>query len=249
MIKSILIEDEDNSRDLLLNLINRYCPDLEIIGIATSVDDAVELINSKKPDLIFLDVEINGGNGFDILNKVDTKKIGIIFTTGYNQFAIKAIKFSAIDYLLKPIDFEELIDAVKKYKESLNVVTDERQLVIKSMNKSDKEILSLVIPSVKGFTIHNVKDILWLRSDGSYTTFKIKKEQIVASKPIGHFEDILPSEQFYRIHNRTIINMSMIKEYLKGKGGTVVLLDGEQLEVSERRKEGLLKILNKVILY
>jgi len=150
MIKSILIEDEDNSRDLLLNLINRYCPDLEIIGIATSVDDAVELINSKKPDLIFLDVEINGGNGFDILNKVDTKKIGIIFTTGYNQFAIKAIKFSAIDYLLKPIDFEELIDAVKKYKESLNVVTDERQLVIKSMNKSDKEILSLVIPSVKG---------------------------------------------------------------------------------------------------
>lgn len=245
MIKCIVIEDEDNSRDLLKNLINRYCPDLEIIATASTVTEAINVINFHKPDILFLDIEIGDGTGFDVLNGLEHKKYGIIFTTGYNQFAIRAIKYSAIDYLLKPIDFEELIDAVKKYREMNHPIIDERHLALKTNFTSNKDLQTLIIPSSKGFTVHSITDICRLSSEGNYTTFKIKNDLLLASKPIGYFEELLPESQFYRIHNRTIINVFKIKEYVRGKGGTIVMQDGEQLDVSERRKEGLIKLLQK----
>lgn len=246
MIKCIIIEDEDNSRDLLKNLINRYCPYIEITDTSSNVNDAISKINFHKPDLIFLDIEIGDGTGFDVLNGIDFKKLGIIFTTGYNQFAIKAIKYSAIDYLLKPIDFEELIDAVKKYREVKQTMVDERHFALKKNFTANKDLQTLIIPSSKGFTVHSIADITRLSSEGNYTTFKIKNDSLLASKPIGYFEELLPENQFYRIHNRTIINILKIKEYVRGKGGTIIMQDGEQLDVSERRKEGLIKLLQKI---
>jgi len=244
MIRCIIVEDEDNSRNLLIKLIGRYCQEIEIIDTAASVETAVNSINLNQPDLIFLDVEIIGGTGFDVLNRIQSKKTKLIFTTGYDQFAIKAIKYSAIDYLLKPLDLEELIDSVRKYKESLHLEVDDRKESINENILPQKNYKSLVIPSLKGFKLYNIKDIVWLRSDGSYSIFKISNEQVVASKPLGHFEEILPPNQFYRIHNQNIVNISFIKEYQRGKGGSVILSNGEELYVSERRKEGLLKILN-----
>jgi len=243
MIKCAIVEDEDNSRNLLVKLLSRYCPDIQVIGTASSVEEAVTLINSEQPDLVFLDVVIIGGTGFDVLAGIDHKKTGVIFTTGYDEYAIKAIKYSAIDYLSKPIDFEELIDAVNKFKETNLLAMDERQEALKANSFQKKNFDSLIIPSLKGFKLYNVKDILWIRSEGSYSTFKINNEQIVASKPIGHFEEILPPGRFFRIHNRIIVNIEYIKEYLKGKGGSVILVNGEELDVSERRKDGLLKML------
>lgn len=243
MIKCVIVEDEENSRNLLEKLLGRYCSDVEIAGTAGSVDEAIRLIRQHNPDLIFLDVVINGGTGFDVLNQLDQNVPGVIFTTGYDQYAIKAIKYSALDYLSKPIDFEELIDAVKKFKAYNPVWSDERQEALKQNLPVRKNFESLIIPSIKGFKLYNINDILWIRSEGSYSTFKIKNEQVVASKPIGHFEEILPDGRFFRIHNRIIVNIQYIKEYLKGKGGSVILMNGEELDVSERRKEGLLKLL------
>jgi len=244
MIKCIIVEDEDDSRDLLILLLARYCQDLEVIGASKNVEEAVLLINIWQPDLVFIDIEIDGGNCFQILNKIDSKKVGIIFTTAYEQFAIQAIKFSAIDYLLKPLNFEELIDSVRKYRESRMLEYDERQDAFAANTTSRKSSESLIIPSVKGFKVYKTCEIAWLRSDKSYTTFKIINELVVASKPIGYFEDRLPTHVFHRIHNRTIVNVNFIKEYQKGKGGMVVLANGDELEVSERRKDGLIKLLS-----
>ena len=243
MIRAIIVEDEDNSRDLLIRLIERYCPDIHIIGTAASVIEAVDLIQLDKPDLVFMDIHIIGGTGFDVLNKVNYLKMGFIFITGYDQFALKALKYSAVDYLLKPVDFEELIDSVKKYKESVLYQTDERLSTLKINYDAKRDLPTIAIPSIKGFRVFNLKDISWINSEGSYSTFKIQKEQVVASKPIGYFEEILPTKLFYRIHNRTIVNVSYISEYRKGKGGTVLLTNGDELTVSERIKDGLLRLL------
>jgi two-component system LytT family response regulator len=244
MIKCIIVEDEDDSRDLLILLLARYCQDVEVIGASKSVEEAIILINIWQPDLVFMDIEIDGGSSFQILDHIDFKKVGIIFTTAYDHFAIKAIKFSAIDYLLKPLNFEELIDAVRKFRESRMLEYDERQDAYKANTASRKSSDSLIIPSVKGFKVYKTGEIAWLRSDKSYTTFKIMNELVVASKPIGYFEEMLPTKVFHRIHNRTIVNVNYIKEYQKGKGGMVVLANGDELEVSERRKDGLIKLLS-----
>jgi two-component system LytT family response regulator len=245
MHKCIIVEDEDNSRDLLVRLIMRYCPNLKIVGTAAQVDEAKWLIENLKPDLLFLDIEIGGGTGFDVISNITHKRMGIIFTTGYDQFAIKAIKSSAIDYLLKPIDFEELIDAVTKFE---NFISSKNETSEKSnpinINK-ENNLSSLIIPSSKGFTVHATSDIVGLCSEGSYSKIILKNEKILASKPIGYFEEILPENQFMRIHYQTIININLIKAYLKGKGGTVIMQDGSHFEVSERRKDKLLKRLQK----
>lgn len=245
MIKCIIVEDEEHSLKLLTKLINRYCSNLKIIGTASNLDDAKVLIENLQPSLLFLDIEIGGGNGFDLLEMIDAKKLGVIFTTGYDQFAIKAIRFSAIDYLLKPINFEELIDAVNKFQEFYNTTPPEKLNYVNERIEEYKSLSSLIIPSSKGFTVHSVADIIALCSEGSYSRILLKKEQILASKPIGYFEASLPSNQFIRIHNQTIINLTLIKEYLKGKGGTVIMHDGNHFEVSERKKDKLLKLLQK----
>ncbi|MCB9251993.1 MAG: response regulator transcription factor [Flavobacteriales bacterium] len=242
MIDCLIIEDELNSFNLLSKLLKRYCSDVNILGHCKSVDEAVLKIEEMKPRLIFLDVVINGGTGFDVIHKLKQARPGIIFTTGYDEYAIKAIKCSAIDYLSKPIDFEELIDAVNKFKELSKDHKDERHEFLKQLNPGRTE--SLIIPSIKGFKLYDIHDIIWIKSEGSYSTFLIQKEKIVASKPIGHFEDLLPRNLFYRIHNRIMVNLNYILEYQKGKGGSVILKNGESLPVSERRKEGLLLRIN-----
>ncbi len=245
MIKCLIIEDEENSRELLKKLIIRYCPELEIVGLAGEVNEAVTMIRELKPTLIFLDIEINGGSGFDVLNKLEMRKLGVIFTTGYNDFAIKAIKYSAIDYLLKPIHFEDLIDAVQRFKSQVSELHDDRLMSVKLNDKHDLEFNHFIIPSMKGFTVHNLSDVVWLQSDGNYTKIKIKNEVLMASRAIGYFQELLPPAQFCRIHNRSIVNAAFVKEFVRGKTSTIVLTNGEEFEVSERRKEGLMKFFKK----
>jgi two-component system LytT family response regulator len=248
MIRAIIIDDEQNSLKLLSNLLREFCPEVEIIGKAATVDDAYKLIQKNTPDVIFLDIEMQRESGFNLLTKLKEIPFEIIFTTAFEHYALKAIKFSALDYLLKPIDIEELKQAVAK------VETHERQeklnrrfeSFIHNMNNSKPEYFQIALPSSDGLNIIQIQDIIYLKSDRQYTIFQSKSgEKFVTSKNLGEYEDLLLEHNFFRVHNSAIINLNEVKKYIRGDGGAVLMSNGAQIDVAKRKKEQFLKQFNK----
>jgi two-component system LytT family response regulator len=248
MIRAIIIDDEYRSLKLLSNLLTEYCPDVELTGTATSVDDAYKLIQKNATDVIFLDIEMQRESGFDLLTRLKEIPFDIIFTTAFEHYALKAIKFCALDYLLKPIDVEELKQAVAKVEinqrqEKLN---KRFESFIHNMNNSKPEHFQIALPSSEGLNIIQIQEIIYLRSDRQYTIFQIKSgEKIVTSKNLGEYEDLLLEYNFFRVHNSAIINLNEVKKYIRGDGGAVLMSNGEQIDVAKRKKEQFLKLLNK----
>lgn len=244
MIKAILIEDELRSLKLLGNLIGEYCPQVKIIGTATSVDEAFQLIQKNDPDVIFLDIEMQRETGFDLLLKFSEIPFEIIFTTAFEHYALKAIKFSALDYLLKPIDIEELKQAVSKVE-----LNNHRQRVNKrfesfmhNLQNPKSELYQIALPSSEGLNILQIQDILYLKSDRQYTIFQTKSgEKIVTSKNLGEYEDLLLEYNFFRVHHSSLINLNEVKKYIRGDGGSVVMSNGDLIEVAKRKKDNFLK--------
>jgi two-component system LytT family response regulator len=244
MIKAILIEDELRSLKLLGNLIVEYCPQVKITGTATSVDEAFQLVQKNEPDVIFLDIEMQRETGFDLLRKFSEIPFEIIFTTAFEHYALKAIKFSALDYLLKPIDIEELKQAVAKVE-----VNNHRQRFNKrfesfmhNLQNAKSEQYQIALPSSEGLNILQIQDILYLKSDRQYTIFQTKSgERIVTSKNLGEYEDLLLEHNFFRVHHSSLINLNEVKKYIRGDGGSVVMSNGELIEVAKRKKDSFLK--------
>jgi two-component system LytT family response regulator len=244
MIKAILIEDELRSLKLLGNLIGEYCPQVKIIGTATSVDEAFQLIQKNDPNVIFLDIEMQRETGFDLLLKFSEIPFEIIFTTAFEHYALKAIKFSALDYLLKPIDIEELKQAVSKLE-----LNNHRQRVNKrfesfmhNLQNPKSELYQIALPSSEGLNILQIQDILYLKSDRQYTIFQTKSgEKIVTSKNLGEYEDLLLEYNFFRVHHSSLINLNEVKKYIRGDGGSVVMSNGDLIEVAKRKKDNFLK--------
>jgi two-component system LytT family response regulator len=234
-LTAILVDDEKLSRDILRNYLGKYCPHVTIVAEATQVDAALELITTSNFDLLFLDVEMPYGTAFDLLDKLGTRDFETIFVTAYDQYAKDALNQQAAYYLLKPIEIEELIKAVgvvtsiKRKEQELNVdVTLKQQ---HSSQLHDK----ITVPTLEGFEVLPIKDIVYCIADDNYTHIHLAKGQKLVSKTLKHFEDLLANKGFCRIHKSYLINTSYVTAYKKGKGGSVMLGDKE-LSVSPSRK-------------
>jgi two-component system LytT family response regulator len=248
-IKVIVIDDEKGARESLHNLIDKYCPQIEVAAKASNIDEAFKLINELSPQLIFLDIEMPNGNGFDLLQKFDSINFDIIFTTAYDHYAIKAIKYSAIDYLLKPIDIDDLKNAVERVvkKQKDKTIQNEQLLSLLSNIKPEQNDKKIALHDGDGLTFVRLKEIIRCESDGNYTSIILEgNKRIVTSKTLGEYEELFSNENFFRVHRSHLIHLHHIKKYIKGEGGYVLMSDGSQVEVSRRKKQEFLDKLSLI---
>ncbi|PNQ73988.1 DNA-binding response regulator [Hanstruepera neustonica] len=238
-LKALIVEDEKTSRDILKNYLNKYCPNVQVLGEAENIDQALELIRNNELDLVFLDVEMPYGNAFDLLEQVGDINFETIFVTAYNQYAMDALNAHASYYLMKPISIEELIkavDYVTEIKTKENALHEE--VLIPKTNPVNGKI---TIPQQDGFEVINTADILFCKADDNYTEIYLNnnKKKLV-SKTLKYFEDALNDGGFARVHKSYLVNVNEIVKYVKGKGGSVVLRNGKQIMVSASKKSDLL---------
>lgn len=247
MLSALIIDDEYKGRLALKQKILDYCKDIMIIGEAADGKEGLELINEKKPDIVFLDIEMPLVNGFEMLQNLKERNFHLIFTTAYNHYAIKAIKYSAFDYLLKPIDIEELKATAKKLMATTKSNIDlQIELLQGNFQDNNRPLKKLAIPTIDGICFYDLKDLIYLEADSNYTNlYFIENKKIVASKTLKEFQDLLPEEYFYRPHNSYIINLSYVSKYIKGDGGQIQLLNGSLVDVSRKHKDEFLKLINK----
>ncbi|MFX0555433.1 LytR/AlgR family response regulator transcription factor [Maribacter sp. CXY002] len=237
-LNAIIIEDEANSREILSNYINKYCPQVNLLGEASSISEGLELINGNELDLIFLDVEMPFGNAFDLLEQVPDRTFETVFVTAYDQYAKDALNHHAAYYLTKPINIDELINAVDYVSE---VRTKEDKLQEQVLNTNAKSVKGkLTLPQQDGFQVLNVTDILYCKADDNYTEIFLENKKILVSKTLKYFEEALVEFPFARIHKSYLVNVNEIVKYRKGKGGSVVISNGKELLVSASKKKELL---------
>lgn len=238
-LTSIIVEDEETSREILRNYLQKYCPNINIVGEAANVDEALVLIRNNNLDVVFLDVEMPYGNAFDLLEKVGDINFETIFVTAYNHYAIDALNAHASYYLMKPISIDELIkavDYVTDIKAKENALQDE-VLVAKTSGVDGK----ITIPQQSGFEVLNTSDILYCKADDNYTEIYLNNsKRKIVSKTLKYFEEALRDASFARVHKSYLVNVNEVAKYQKGKGGSVVLSNGKEIMVSASKKADLL---------
>jgi len=238
-LKTIIVEDEQTSREILKSYLSKYCPTVEVVGEAENIDEALVLIRNNELDMVFLDVEMPYGSGFDLLEKLGNIDFEVVFVTAYNQYAIDALNKHASYYLLKPISIDELIKAVD-YVSEIKTKENELQnavLIPKSTITNQK----ITIPTQDGFEVLEIKDIIYCKADDNYTELYLENNlKKLVSKTLKYFEDILNENGFARIHKSYLVNVAYIASYKKGKGGTVYLSNGKELSVSASKKADFL---------
>jgi two-component system LytT family response regulator len=244
MIQAVIIEDEKKSQELLEKLVRKNCPGVAIAGMADSFQSGVELIRKVKPRLVFLDIEMPDGSGFDLLKALPDMSFDVIFTTASDRYAINAIKYSALDYLLKPIDSDELKTAVRKIeeKDKSDPNMDNLKFLLQNFRKNDELYSRITLPTGNAYEIVNVKDIIRCEADGNYTVFFLAdKRKMVVTLGLKHYEDLLPANDFFRIHNHHLVNVNHVNRVLKEDGGYAILSDGSKIEISRRKKDSFLE--------
>ncbi len=249
MIKAIIVDDELGARESLSKMIEKNCKSIGILAKADSMTSAYEAITKHQPDLVFLDIEMPNGNAFDLLEKFDKINFDIIFTTAYDHYAIKGIKYSAIDYILKPIDPEELIQAVHRFEEKAGQknMLDQKFKMLLSNIKPENKLKKVGLPDGDGLIFINLADIIRCDSDGNYTFFILTSgKKIIASRTLGEYEQMFADDNFFRVHRSHLINLQHVKKYIKGEGGYVVMSDNSQVEVSRRNKLEFLERLSLI---
>ena len=244
-IKAIIIDDEKDGRTVLSTLIKLYCPQVEIIGESSSGEQGLIMIEELNPALVFLDIEMPGMNGFSLLKKLKEINFEVIFVTAHHHYALKAIKHSALDYLLKPVDKTELIEAIGKFKISSSV-NERMAYLLENETKDLSELKQIILNVREGYVFSEINEIVRCEADGNYTTVFFKNgDKQVASKTLKEFENLLSEHNFWRIHKSHLINLKYLKKYIKGEGGgNVVMTDNSEIEVSRRNKDAFLKKFN-----
>ena len=242
-LKAIIVEDEEAGRVTLSNYIEKYCPDVKVEAMCDSVKTGLVAIEKYSPDIVFLDVEMPFGNGFDLLEQSENISFETVFVTAYSEYAIKALNFSASYYILKPIDIDELVSAVdkikiEKEKEDSSVHS---KILLENIKNSNKQLHKIVLPLLDGFEVVQVKDILRCKAEDNFTSFFMKdgSKQLIC-RTLKFYEEMLKDFDFVRTHKSHMVNVQHIKRYKKGKGGQVIMTDGSEIEVSAKRKKDLL---------
>ena len=245
MINAILVDDELHCLETLSILLKEYCPDVKVAEQCSSAQAALDAIEKLKPSVLFLDIEMPGMNGFELLEKIDNINFPIIFTTSYNQYAIKAIRFSALDYLLKPIDSEDLVVAVNKVMRITHPPSSEQlNMLMNIIQNKGTGFSKVAVPTAEGFELIHANEIVYCEADDNYTYFFLKnKSKIVACRTLKEVEEQLESfSSFARVHHSYIVNLNEVSKYVRGEGGYLLMSTGSTVHVSRSRKEALLKL-------
>jgi two-component system LytT family response regulator len=240
-MRTILIDDEANTRDALQALLTHYCPDVTVIGQAASAETGLQLLREQTPDLLFLDVEMPLGTGFDLLDALGRVPFDIIFTTAHDRYALRAIKACALDYLLKPVGVADLRAAVAKAQRQKPPVAAQLSTFYDNLRGHNGTAGKVVLPTMQGFEVVDVARIVRCQADDNYTLFVLEnKEKILVSRTLKEYEELFADYDFLRIHQSHLVNAAHVKRYIKGSGGYVQLTDDSIIEVSRRKKDELL---------
>ena len=245
-IRTVIIDDEPGNIATMKKMVAEYCPDIELLGTANDIHQAEKLIHLHQPDLILLDIEMPHGNGFDLLNNLAPINFEVVFVTAFNAYAIQAFKYSAVDYILKPVSINDLKNAVIKVKSRLekNQLNKRIDSLLENLKTESSGRKKISITTPDGIVFEELENIMYLQGENNYTTLFLKnKHKEVAARAIGELEELLPLKTFCRIHRSYIININCIKKYYKGRGGYVVMEDGTSIEVSVRKRDEFLRLL------
>jgi two-component system LytT family response regulator len=241
MIRTLIVDDEPKNIRILRGLLHSYCQQVDIIGEADGFHRALEMVDSLNPDLLFLDIEMPYGNAFDLLEKIIPVNFDIVFVTAFDEYALKAFKYSALDYLLKPVNIDELRAAVLKAEQKLAQKNINSQLTALISNFKKAELQKIALPLLEGLIFVPVSEIIYLQAKGSYTDVHLQNGEVhTTARSIKDYEDMLSSDTFCRVHHSYLINANHVKKYNKGRGGLLEMEDGALIEVSIRRKEEFL---------
>lgn len=246
MIKAVVIDDEKDSREILAGYLSRYCPDVVVAGFGESVSTGLEAIQKHKPDLVFLDIEMPYGNGFDLLDKVGDVTFETVFVTAFDNYAIQALNQSAAYYLLKPIDIDDLVKAVEKIKKEKSVenYTQHSRVLLENIRTGSSQ--KIMLPTMEGFEIVTINTILYCEAVDNFTRFYFENTvPLLICRTLKYFEDILKDHRFVRIHRSYLINPDYVIRYSKGKGGAVTMKNNQELEISPIKKKEFLDLFEK----
>lgn len=245
-IKTVIVEDEIRSQETLKKLLKQYCPQVKIAGTAATEKEAISVINNLKPELIFLDIALPDGDGFNVLENLHYSDYRVIFVTAYDKYAIRAFEFSTLHYLLKPISHIDLQVAVKRFIQEKNKETVSFESKLANLKENyNTNNQKLMLPTLQGYEIIDLDDIVRLESSHNYTTCFLKNNSsILVSRPLINFETILADLDFVRVHNKHLINLKYVKKYIRGSGGTLKMEDDSEITVSKGRKAEFIEKLN-----
>ncbi|MEC7263359.1 MAG: LytTR family DNA-binding domain-containing protein [Bacteroidota bacterium] len=249
ILKVVIIEDEKHSRETLKSMLEEFCKDVKVIAMAASVEEAVKVLSVYSPDVVFLDIELQSGVGFDVLNQIKNPNFEVIFTTAFEKYAIKAIKFSSLDYLLKPIDLDELQQAVEKARNRMdtNVYREQLDTLMQSISKGSVRPEKICLATTAGIEFIALEDIIACKADGSYTSFVLKDNNtLLVSKHLKEYENLLGDHQFMRVHNSYLINLKEVKKYIKSDGGYLIMSNDMQVNISPKKKDDLIDAMKRL---
>lgn len=245
MIKAIIVDDEPFCCDALQLLLEKYCPEVKVSEVCHSGESALIAIKELKPQIVFLDIEMPKMSGFEMLEKLPEINFNLIFTTSYDQYAIKAIRFSALDYLLKPVDREELQQAVQKVvNRSKDQIPQQLKILLQKISQPPARVQRIALPTMEGLQLIPIDSIVSCSSSSNYSIFHLKDNQkITVSRTLKETEEMLEEHSFIRVHNSFVVNLNEISKYVKGEGGYLVMSDGTTIDVSRSKKEILFQKL------
>ncbi len=247
MITAVIIDDEQKNVSMLSGLLHEYCPQVIIAGTANNIATGKKIIENTSPQLVFLDVEMPYGSGFDLLRSMPGLQAEVIFITAFDQYALNAFRYAALDYLLKPVNIEQLQDAVQRAQKRVNerAVTNGYELLLRNLEQKDASKISIALPDKGQQHMVPIADIMYIIADGSYTHIYTAKRSFVSTKNLKDFEQMFPAGIFCRIHHGHMVNIAHIDKVQKGRGGFVIMKDKNTLEIAVRRKEEFMKMLLK----
>jgi two-component system LytT family response regulator len=245
MIDAVIVDDEYYCCTVLETLLRKYCPHVKLCATCTSGEEGIVAIRKFHPSLLFLDIEMPGMNGFELLERLDKVDFSLVFTTSYDRYALKAFSFSAMDYLLKPIDKDDLIKAVQKVElKPNNNVNRQLEILLERIGNPATTSSRIALPTMEGLEFINTDQVISCTSDSNYTNIKLKdNKKFIVSRTLKEIEEMLGTQSFVRVHNSHVINVNEINKYVKGEGGYLVMSDGSSIDVSRSRKEALLQRL------
>jgi two-component system LytT family response regulator len=244
---AIIVDDEKHCRDVLALLLQKYCPQVTILASCADGKAGMEAVTLHRPDIVFLDIEMPGMSGFDMLEACGNTDFELIFTTAYNEYAIKAIRHNALDYILKPVDKDELVQAVERAAKERSARSSNRvEGLIEYLNKQ-RTGERIALPTLEGLQILQSEDIYYCESEGGYTRFFLNTGKVsLISKTLKEVEEVLESKGFCRIHNSYLINLRYVQKYIRGDGGEVIMVNGANIPVSRNKKQDFLNFLEKI---
>lgn len=248
-IKSVIIDDEKTSRQVLSDMLEKYCPDTIVLGEASGCDEGIELIQEVKPELVFLDIQMPDGNGFTLLESFEKPSFDVIFVTAFDQYAIRAIKYSALDYLMKPVNPQELVESVERYREKsvTGDVNKRLQVLMQNVAGGNTKPRKIVLSTSEGYHVVNPDDIVRCQSDSYYTNFYFNDgKRIIVSKTLKEFDEILSDFGFIRTHKSHLLNIKYIKSYLRADGGFILMTNGNEIPVSRRKRDYIVEIISNL---